>query len=30
MALLELQRVIKIAPDSIEAKLSQEILSKLK
>jgi len=30
MALLEFQRVIKLAPDSIEAKLSQEILSKLK
>ena len=30
MALLEFQRVIKLAPDSIEAKYSQEILDKLK
>lgn len=30
MALLEFQRVIKLAPDSIEAKYSQEILNKLK
>jgi O-antigen ligase/Tfp pilus assembly protein PilF len=30
MALFEFQRVIKLAPDSIEAKYSQEILNKLK
>jgi len=30
MALLEFQKVIKLAPDSIEAKYSQEILNKLK